>query len=262
MILDMDTMTNLIQENFKLHATRIPSLNSSMIVKEVGGFVYVNSGLPCDTFNIIHLFDGENVKEQDLRTCLETFKNQKKVYCLWISEENLTPNINAILSRLSISIQNEEIGMVLDLDHYVPANDDDHSNIREVRNTEELEIYASTIAKNWTPRDENVIKYYSITFEDYLNSKNGVSLFVYYHDEIPVSTVELFATDNKTVGLYGFSTLSAYRGLGIGTKLLSFTLNRVKAFGYQHTILQATNEGIGIYKRYGFREFSTYYEFN
>lgn len=258
--MESQSPTKVIDTNFSLHAKRIPEVNSLMSVYHGSALCYTDSSLSCDTFNIIHIFDGERLSANELDNALSHFISNKKDFCLWVNEENLNDKVKQKLTDHSLSVQNEEIGMSLDLSQYTSIQQAMHENIKIVSTVAMVEDYALVIAKNWTPTDTNVLKYYKLTAHDYLEHK-GIFLLTYYHQQTPVSTVELFATDIETIGLYGFATLEEYRGQGLGSALMTYALNMVKALGYKTAILQATEDGIGIYKRYGFKEHTRYFEF-
>lgn len=253
-------MKSLISNNFLEHASKVPDLTEGMTLYKLPHLTYVDSGLSCDTFNIMYIHHSE-LTEEELSEALEYYKSRELDYCIWTNEENLSPNVKDLFRRNAITVQASEAGMALDLSAYQFVEDVRHLNIRLVKDNEALATYANVIAENWTPKDQHVIKYYESTSQQYLNQGTGIQLFIYYLKEQPVSCVELFPTDHETVGFYGFATLEAFRGMGIGTTFLTFALNIAKDLGYKNAILQGTEDGLNIYKKFGFREYTTYYEF-
>lgn len=254
-------MIHLIDQNFHLHAYRIPSMTKGMQVFHTENLSYVDSDMCCDTFNIIHLFNGENFPKGSLKKVLQHFQDKNFAYCLWVNQENLTDEVKNQLAEHALSKQNEEVGMVLDLEKYQIITNEKHQFIQEVTDTELLSDYAQVIAYNWSPPDQNVLDYYKETAQHYLNPDNQITLLTYYHEGQPASTVELFATDEQTVGLYGFATLEEFRRKGIGSALMTYCLNLAKEKGYRYVILQGTEDGLGIYRNYGFEAYTTYFEF-
>lgn len=121
--------------------------------------------------------------------------------------------------------------------------------------------FAEVISLNWTPADHNVLKYFRETAASYLEPGNGISLALYYQDDKPVAVIELFPSDKGTLGIYGLATLASYRGKGIGSAMMDFALNRVKADQYKVAVLQASEDGINIYEQYGFRTVTDYFEY-
>lgn len=232
-----------------------------MKVMHLGHLTYVDSGLSCDTFNIIHIFRGSKLTKVELTDAVDYFRECSLAFCIWVSKENLTNNVKRYLKDLSLSRQNEEMGMVLNLKAYDPIPSEVHKDINIVNNKSQLLDYAQVIAENWIPRDENVLKYYETTSNHYLYKNNKILLLLFYQDGQAVSTIEMFPTDQDTLGLYGFATLKAFRGKGIGSALMTFALNKAKELGYSQAILQASDDGIGIYKQLGFKEQIPYFEY-
>lgn len=254
-------MVQLIDHNFNLHARKIAEQTKGMKVITLENLCYVDSGLLCDTFNIIHIFNGRHFPEKELMEAVNHFRNKYSPFCIWINKENLTPPVKKTLAELSLIKQNEEIGMSLDLDSFYPIDNQGHEHITTVNSKNMLLEYAQVIAENWTPIDENILKYYERTADKYLNKENNIYLLIYYYKNKAAATVELFPTDKETLGLYGFSTLEKYRGMGIGSSLFTFALNKVKKMGFKKVILQASEDGFRIYKKYGFENYTVYYEY-
>lgn len=253
-------MLELISDNFLQHASKVPDLNDAMNVYHLAHLTYVDSGLSCDTFNIIYIHHPELTKEE-LSQALAHFQSRNLDYCIWINKENLSSNTQMLFKELNIEEQASEVGMAMQFKHYQYVENINHLNIRQVNDGESLAIYSRVIAENWSPTDQNVIDYYNRTAKHYLDPNNNIKLYIYYHEDRPVSCVELFPTNSDTVGFYGFATLEAYRGMGIGTTLLTFALNIAKELGYKTAILQGTEDGLNIYKKFGFKDYTTYYEF-
>lgn len=251
-----------IDHNFGLHATTVPAWSGVMDVRRMKSLSYVDSGLSCDTFNIIHVFDGIEFEKQELVDAVLHFRKRHLDFCIWVSKENLTPQVRACFEDLGLNIQGEEAGMVLDLVDYEPLDKPGHVNIQKGNTREHLMQYAEVIARNWNPADENVIRYYETTAARYLDPDAGIELFLYLHDGVPVAGVEMFPSNDEVAGLYGLATLEAYRGKGIGSALMTHVLNVASASGYKRIILQASEDGIGIYKKLGFRELTNYFEYS
>jgi GNAT superfamily N-acetyltransferase len=254
-------MVGIIDENFNLHACKIPGLTEGMKVFKSSGITYVDSGLSCDTFNIIHIYDGGKVLTENIIDAVNYYRTRRLAYCVWICKENLTENAKAAIDRLNLKQQNLEPGMLLNLSNYEPIQSTNHINAVIGNDVKLIQDYAEVVARNWTPTDLNVLEYYSKAASSILNSTNTVKFSIYYHENKPVSVIELFSSNDKTVGLYGLAALERYRGKGIGTALLTFVLNKCKELGFSNVILQASEDGFGIYKKLGFTIYTEYYEF-
>ncbi len=82
---------------------------------------------------------------------------------------------------------------------------------------------------------------------------------IWITEEQLTDNVRSFFQKNQII--YGLATLPNYRGRGVGSALFSFALNQAKELEYKKVVLQASEEGIGIYQKMGFRVVTRFYEF-
>ncbi len=143
--------------------------------------------------------------------------------------------------------------MLLDMAAYSPVADEKFIHIRTASTLQQVLAFADIIACNWHPPDPNIVRYYEQAAKQLLLTANHVTLLLYYYREKPVATLELFPTDAHTMGLYNLSTLAAYRGNGIGSTLMRYALCKARELGYHRVVLQASQDGMRIYRRLGFR---------
>lgn len=88
----------------------------------------------------------------------------------------------------------------------------------------------------------------------YKNHPDSMSMYVTYMDEKPVSYGRVeFAPDNPFAGLWGGSTLEAYRGRGIYTQLVATRLQEAKTRGCQYLTVDARQDtSMPILEKLGF----------
>gem|GEM_PF-3657857 len=84
-----------------------------------------------------------------------------------------------------------------------------------------------------------------------------VSFYLAYHDGKPVSS-RMMIIYNKTVTGYFSSTLPDYRGRGVASNLLSYSLTEAKEKGVNLFAVQAISGPI-VWKRYGMKEYGAHY---
>jgi GNAT superfamily N-acetyltransferase len=254
-------MLQLIEDNFHLHTLAIPTKVPGMTVHQRPGLSFVDCGFPCDTFNIVHIQNGKSLTAEELTQVKSYYEQHNSVCCVWIAESQLVANAETALNESGFSRLNKEPGMYLDLSVYSPVDHIKHSGMRRISSIQELSAFATIIAHNWEPPDPQVIRFYKEAAQVILSSGHQTLFMVYYEGDTPVATLEMMPSGKDTVGIYNLSTLAAHRGKGIGTALMSYSLNLAKRTGYKNAILQASEEGIGIYKRLGFSEVTNYYEY-
>lgn len=251
--------TNQINQNFALHTHLLPSLTAGMEVFKRPQLIFADSGLSCDTFNIIYVLTGDGLQLEELREAVAHYRQKENAFCLWINQHNLTPSVLGYLGELGLSEAGGEPGMCLDLGTYEPKTPE--GAIRRVQTLEELQAFAEVTSLNWSPPDVHVLTYYKRVAPSLLSGSGGIELYCYYLEGRAVSVLELFPSDAVTAGLYNLSTLASFRGRGIGTAMMRFALNRLKELGFERAVLQASEDGVDIYKRLGFKELTRFYEF-
>ena len=72
-------MNDYISKNLQLHFSLVPSQTEGMEVVHTDSLTFVDSGLPCDTFNVIHIRNAAMLQEDELKKAIEHFPlfNQK-----------------------------------------------------------------------------------------------------------------------------------------------------------------------------------------
>ncbi|MEM9526841.1 MAG: GNAT family N-acetyltransferase, partial [Bacteroidota bacterium] len=233
---------------------------SGMQVYETPNLTYVDSNLPSDTFNLIHLKNGTALTELELATALDHYRSRQLPFCFWTNEEQLAPTVDK-LKQSGLQLQEEGLGMFLDLAEYQHITEEQHRFIGQVANPAEISDYAQVIAENWTPPDQNVLSYYRKSAEHFLAQENQISLLIYRHEDVPVGTLEFFPSNEEVVGIYGVSTKAAFRRQGIASALMSKALNTAKTQGFRQVVLLASEAGASVYRKYGFKALTKYYEY-
>jgi len=79
-------------------------------------------------------------------------------------------------------------------------------------------------------------------------------LFLGYLNEKPVAT-SILLTAVGVAGVHDITVVPSARGKGIGTEMTLIPLRDAKSMGYRYGVLCATELGIGIYRRLGFKEY-------
>ena len=253
-------MIRMIDENFDLHARMIIEQTKGMHVFSHPDLMYTDSGLGCDHFNIIHVREGKGLRVGALNSAINHFQDRHLPHCIWISQENWKLS-QVVFEEMNLYKQAEGVGMILNLSDYQMIHDPHHTSINKVNSLDEIGDYAEVIAANWTPPARNVTKFYQITAPQFLTLTDRITRAVYSHENQPLATIELFPTDDQVVGIYGLATKRPFRKQGIGSAMMSYALNIAKESGFKYVVLQASPDGLGIYKKYGFKEKTIFYEF-
>jgi ribosomal protein S18 acetylase RimI-like enzyme len=83
-----------------------------------------------------------------------------------------------------------------------------------------------------------------------------IKYYLGYIDDQPVATSWLFLGAG-VAGLFAVTVLTEGRGRGLGTEMSLHPLREAHEMGYHIGVLDATQQGYGIYKRIGFEDYGT-----
>lgn len=219
-----------------------------MCVRTFGDVLVVDSGLACDTFNLIC---GTPSSLAVIDDAIASFAGRP--FSWWLdgaANELLATVLEPAESELAMRAQLAE----------VPLFDAPSLRIERVRTREQLRAFARVSAANWSPPDEHVIEFYERTATAALRDDSPLRFYLGTHDAVPVATAEM-TVSGATAGLYNIATLASARGRGFGSAMTTFPLAEARREGCTTAVLQASADGVGIYRRAGFVEVGTITEY-
>lgn len=234
-----------MNDNFLLHASWLHQQTEGMQVLRLDAAVVIDSGLPCDTFNIV------TGTTPAVARVIDHFGGRP--FSWWCEGPNQHLRDNGFEPAESELAMSFDLGR---LDETFPTS----LRIDRVRTSAELLDFARINAANWTPPDENVLRFYERVAHAALRSDSPLRYYLGYVDDTPVATAELTIAGDVG-GIYNISTLQAYRRRGVGTAMTNHLLREAFGEGLDTAILQAAPMGAGIYRRLGFRESGTIIEY-
>ena len=132
--------------------------------------------------------------------------------------------------------------------------------IKSCANATDFHIFGDLIASLFDPKDENVQAYYDHLSQLPWRDMSELELFIGYVDNEPVSTATLFKTN--VAGFYDISTKAAVRRNGYGAQMLRHAMQRAAEQGFEYGILQASPDGLGIYRQAGFNDAGNFQVWN
>jgi ribosomal protein S18 acetylase RimI-like enzyme len=227
-------------------------------VYEASVGLVVDSGLDCDTFNVI-VSDaaGLDVTVEDAAATAGRFGG--RAFSWWVGP-NAAKQTGSSLQALGLIPSPPEPNMSANLTR---LRADEHSDVitQPVNTTDKLCIYASILAANWSPPDENVTRFYQDVAPAILAQGAPLRLFLGYLDNEPVGTAELAFSHDGVAGLYNVATLRSHRRRGVGRALTQAAMRAAKQARMSAMQLQSSEEGYGLYQEAGFRTDGFWTEF-
>ncbi|EEK83865.1 Acetyltransferase [Bacillus cereus ATCC 4342] len=227
-----------------------------MNVKETKDYIAVDCGLPADTFNIITLLNN-NVTEDIEKLYKEVaYYNQKKYpMSVWFWDEKLEGNIKNELIKLGLKEAEQNIAMVANLHTILPTiNLPEGFTIQKASSSGQIKKFGEALASLFGTSEEgiHVQAFYNQTASFHLWNSENMKLYLgFYKDEV-VSVGSLVCTQDS-IGIYDIATKEEMRGKGFGSTMFNYLLQEAKKLNVAQCVLQASPDGITIYKKAGFQ---------
>ncbi len=247
--------------NFVAHAGWIQGRVPGMRVLD-GGLAVIDSGLPCDTFNLVcrARLDRANANER-VRAAIDHFRNAGRPFSWWVGPADQPADLGRRLEEAGLEEAETELAMASDLSSLaaeVPVPED--LRIARARSPREVADFAAVQAANWDPSDPQVLRFYELAAAALLSEGCPLQLYVGYLGSEPVAAAEATLA-GKVVGLYNVATRREFRRRGFGAALTARPLRDARERGYRTAVLQAAAEGVRLYERIGFRRFGDIIEY-
>ncbi|WP_305927595.1 GNAT family N-acetyltransferase [Bacillus mycoides] len=246
----------LLIDNFTYKTSYIARQVNGMDVKETKDYITVDCGLPADTFNIITLLNS-NVTEgiEKLYKEVEYYNQKKFPMSVWFWDDKQEQTIKSELIKLGLKEAEKNIAMVAELKTIHPRiNMPVGFTIQKASSSGQIKKFGETLANLFGTSEEgkNVQAYYNqISSLNLWNSDNMKLYLGLYKGEV-VSVGSLVCTKDS-VGIYDIATKEEMRGKSFGSTMFNFLLQEAKQLKNTYCVLQASPDGINIYKKSGFQ---------
>ena len=249
--------------NFVVHAGWPVQRLSAGWVDERSDLVLIDSGMPCDTFNIIcrARLEAERARRR-VHAAVDHFRTVGRPFSWWVGPGDQPVGLPALLEAVGLTAAESELAMAVPLSELeeAAAGLDPGLTVERVRTPAALATFARLCAANWTPPDPWVERYYHLNAAALLEDDCPLWLYLGRRHGEPVAIAEVTVTGD-VAGLYNLFTLPAHRGQGIGSALTVHPLLDARAHGCRTAVLQAAAAGVHIYERAGFRAYGNVTEY-
>ncbi|HGH7177648.1 TPA: GNAT family N-acetyltransferase, partial [Bacillus wiedmannii] len=227
-----------------------------MDVKETKDYIAVDCGLPADTFNIITLLNNNLAEGSEQLYKEVAYFNQKKFpMSVWFWDDKQEQDIKRELIKIGLKEAEQNIAMVADLKTIHPIiNMPVGFTIQKVSSSGQIKKFGETLAHLFGTSEEgiHVQAFYNETVSfDLWNSEN-MKLYLGYYKGEAVSVGSLVITKDS-IGIYDIATKEEMRGKGFGSTMFHYLLQEAKELKGAQCVLQASPDGINIYKKAGFQ---------
>jgi len=244
-----------IENNVREKLAYIPERHPDMSVIEVGSTLVVNSSLPSDTFNTAF---GGVINMTIARAVFHLFQKRKFPMAWWLGPSSQTRSTDKFLRGAGFCHQSNDIAMAANLSALPAYQYPDNIEIRKCEMEKDFHDFGEVLSSVFSlPLEaDQVRKYYQKFHLVPPALRTKLSLFVGYVDGKPVSTSALFLTD--CAGIFDISTRPEQRKKGYAKALLYRALLEAKLLGQEVAVLQASSDGLNIYKKFGFQQVGSF----
>ena len=171
----------------------------------------------------------------------------------WIGPGSQTPDSDFILQSAGFHHAEYDVGMACDLtavtlDYELPES----LEVKECALPQSFSDFGVVLASIFSPEDDYVKTFYNQLAELDAASIPSLKLFIGYEQNKAVAISGLFLT--KCAGFFDIATRPEHQKKGYGSAMFYAALVHAKKLGYEVGVLQASPDGLNIYKRFGFKE--------
>jgi len=250
--INKDVIIHAIEQNLNQKLQYLPSSIHNMFVDNIEQTKVVDSGMPTDTFNTAY---GGIVTQKVAKDVMQYYLQRKLPMAWWIgpsSEKN--KDLEKNMQDAGFKKDELDVGMYCDLNKndLKPYKMPDNLNIKECLNENDFSDFGKVLASIFEPKCEHVESFYTKISAISIQDRVKLRLFVGYVDDEPVVTAAVFFSD--VAGIYDVSTRPDMQKKGYGSAMFYSALKFARDSGHKDIVLQASQDGLGIYKCFGFEE--------
>ena len=252
MYYNKDTIIQNMEQSMHQKLAYIPSKISTMYVNNIEQTLVVDSGMETDTFNIAY---GGVVTKAVANSVMQYYLHKKLPMAWWIGPfSNAYEDLENNMLGAGFVHDELDIGMYCDLDQYnlEPYPIPEILTIKECSSDKHFTDFGNVLASIFEPTCEHVKNFYKKISSIPDQSRQNLRLFIGYVNDRPVSTAGVFIT--QMAGIYDISTHPEMQKKGYGSAMFYTALKFALDSGFKKIVLQASVDGLGIYKRFGFEE--------
>lgn len=165
-------------------------------------------------------------------------------------------NLSEILSSEGIREVETFAVMGMNMDKRLPVGHVSPCSIREVRTSKDFDDWSLPLKEGFEATAYEARKFRNLTENILHHEGNNFRHYVLYADNAPVASGTLSLYEGN-VRLDNISVRLSYQRQGFGTDIIRYMLSEAKGMNAKYCFLDASYQGIELYKKLGFDEYYT-----
>ncbi|KAK9680133.1 hypothetical protein K7432_016033 [Basidiobolus ranarum] len=246
----------IILDNFVTKVTLGAKSLDNVEVTERNNVVKVDSGVPSDTFNvIIPMSKGTENSFQELLRSVQTLQMKGFPMSIWVDDRFISCHLTSMLKTMGFQEAESNITMRKNISSNILPFETLKGtlDIRQVMSAVDVLIYSDIFKSLFGDSIESkaIGEYFNKVALIFDSSQSAVQMYIGFANGRAVSTGCIVEADHS-YGIYDLITKEKERGKGYGSAMFQYLLNQLDGSKHKPCILQASPDGLGIYKKAGF----------
>jgi len=197
----------------------------------------------------------ENV-DKKIEEVIDYYNSQNKSFWWWVYPSCKPSNLGEYLKKHNFDENDGTPLMAIELKDLI----DDRPRpkgltIKEVTDEDDMRVFGDLWCRGY-PMPRPLADYFVDCVIDTGVESDVTKLYIGYLNGKPLSTSHLLLGAG-VAGLYAVTVMPEARGRGLGTEMSLYPMRIAREMGYHIGVLEATQQGYGIYKRIGFKDYGT-----
>lgn len=216
-----------------------------------GVFAFV-TGVPSPFLNVVIDIINNKSNDSSLLNNFQGFFQKFNMPWVWFINPASYDNN---LESLGLKFIEEAPAMYFKLQNELPDGFNIDIKIQELDRADELKSWIVPINEAYeAPKEDDSFR--KLNYEILQKGSNQFKHFVATSKNEILGASTLFCSGDSVM-LHNLATKKAYTKQGIGTALTISMMSRAKELGFKHCFLDSSEDGFNMYKRLGFKIYST-----
>lgn len=243
----------LLVANFAYKVSYFAKQIKGMKVVEREDAMIVHSSLPSDTFNNIVLFQSNSWLQNTILKEIDAFKKKNFPLSIWFWNRG-DLKLKRDIEKSGLVDAETNVAMVKELSQTVQPQLPESFVIKVVETSSDVLKFGALVASFFgdTLEGRAVKNYYEVVASKIDMKTSKLKLFIGTANGKPVTTGSIIIAPNS-IGIYDMGTSAEEQGKGFGTAMFDHLLYEASQYEKQWCVLQASEDGLSIYEKKGFK---------